>query len=72
MDFLLTVENLYEGFELDDKVTVLLCLAMGTLDSIPNNIIGNYAQADHYLQYDLVNERIGWTPSLVDCSSFQV
>ena len=71
VDFLLTIENLYRGVKLDDN-TVLVCLTMQTVDRTPLNTIGNYAQANHYLQYDLVNERIGWTPSLVDCSSFPV
>lgn len=61
--FPLAGQNLFLPNSTDD-VTVQ-CLAI--LPSNPGpNIIGNIAQADHYIESDLVNMKIGWTSR--DCS----
>jgi len=56
VDFELTRQNLF--IPIEDDVD---CLAVVNGASIIGfNIIGNIAQADHYVETDLENMRIGW------------
>lgn len=59
-----------------DVVGVLIpgveCLAMYSTAAVENGtgtimLIGNIAQADHYIEYDVTNLQLGWTASM-DCS----
>ena len=63
-DFLLTGENLF--FLAGDDVE---CLALYNQGIESPNIIGNVAQANHYVEYNLARKRLGWT-SNVDCTAF--
>jgi len=59
-DFELSAQNLF--ISIGDDID---CLAMiAASDGL--NIIGNIAQADHYVETDLENMKIGWTDR--DCS----
>ena len=64
VDFQLTGENLF----FPNGESDVQCLALDVEpDTFGNsNIVGNVAQANHYVEYDLVNMRIGWTSK--DCS----
>jgi hypothetical protein len=62
VDFVLAEQSLF--FPGNDDGTVQ-CLVIVPRD-FGFNIIGNIAQADHYIETDLVNMRIGWTSK--DCS----
>jgi hypothetical protein len=61
VDFPLFFHNLFTQIE-----EAIWCLAIGSQDGPGFNIIGNIAQADHYIETDLENKRIGWT--LRDCT----
>ena len=55
VDYLLASENIFIPYS--DTVE---CLAIGVLDGINSNFIGNIAQGDHYIVYDVLDARIGW------------
>ena len=61
VDFPLSAENMFLPY--DDNT---VCLAMLAFDTIPY-IIGNIAQANHFMEYDEVHQRLGW--SQMDCSA---
>jgi hypothetical protein len=63
VDFPLSFENLFylSSGATDDTIW---CLAIRSQNSF--NIIGNIAQADHYIETDLDNQKIGWTSR--DCT----
>jgi hypothetical protein len=64
VDFPLSFRNLFfPGVTTDDTVW---CLAMGYEEGAGVNIIGNIAQADHYIETDLANKKIGWASK--DCT----
>jgi len=55
-DFSLSGENLFIPSAYDD----VACLGLAPSGALGFNIIGNIAQADHYVETDLENLRIGW------------
>ena len=63
VDFPLYFKNLFIPGTDDETVW---CLAASSQVGGGVNIIGNIAQADHYLETDLVNKKIGWTSR--DCT----
>jgi hypothetical protein len=64
VEFPLSFRNLFfPGVTTDDTVW---CLAMDYEEGSGVNIIGNIAQADHFIEIDLVNEKIGWASR--DCT----
>ncbi|KAG0620276.1 hypothetical protein M758_4G203700 [Ceratodon purpureus] len=61
VDFPLTGQNLFSTLQyllFDPTVQCLTIVPAGPQFFV--NIIGNFAQADHYIETDLVNTRIGW------------
>ena len=64
VDFPLGLENLF--ITLTDNGSFYGCLTVADAGQTGLNIIGNFAQGDHYVEYDLVNNRIGWSSR--DCS----
>jgi hypothetical protein len=62
VDFPLLFENLF--IPPTDDGTVWCLAASSQVGG--QNIIGNIAQGDHYLETDLVNKKIGWTSR--DCT----
>ena len=59
VDFPLTGENLFTTLITGDPtVQCLTIVPAGSQFFV--NIIGNFAQGDHYIETDLVNMRIGW------------
>jgi hypothetical protein len=65
VDFPLSFENLFypSSGVADDSIW---CLNIKSQDVPGFNIIGNIAQADHYIETDLDNQKIGWTSR--DCT----
>jgi hypothetical protein len=65
VDFPLFFHSLfYPGVTTDNTVW---CLAVGSEALLGNqNIIGNIAQSNHYVETDLVNKKIGWASR--DCT----
>jgi hypothetical protein len=61
VDFALAQDNIFIPY-----VDTIDCLAISPVDGVGQNIIGNVAQADHYIEYDVENARIGWASR--DCS----
>ena len=64
VDFTLTGANLFIPRVRADG-SIVSCLAIHSVATVAN-IIGNIAQADHYIEIDLVNKRVGWTSK--DCT----
>jgi hypothetical protein len=62
VDFPLHFESLF----FPDDINNVWCLAANRRDGLGVNIIGNVAQADHYIETDLVNKKIGWASR--DCT----
>jgi hypothetical protein len=65
VDFPLSFENMFypSSGKPDDTIWYL---AMSSLDGFGVIVIGNIAQADHYIETDLDNQKIGWTSR--DCT----
>jgi hypothetical protein len=61
VDFPLAEQNVF--LPADDGTVQCLAIVPGDFRI---NIIGNIAQADHYIETDLVDMKIGWTSK--DCS----
>jgi hypothetical protein len=61
VDFPLSFLNLFNPIE-----EAIWCLAMRSQDGPGFNVIGNFAQGDHYIETDLDNKKIGWTSR--DCT----
>jgi hypothetical protein len=65
VDFPLSFENLfYPSTRATDDT--IWCLNIKSQDVPGFNIIGNIARADHYIETDLDNQKIGWTSR--DCT----
>ncbi|KAG0620284.1 hypothetical protein M758_4G204200 [Ceratodon purpureus] len=60
VDFPLTGQNLFSLNSTDDLTVQCLTIIPAGSQFLGPNIIGNFAQADHYIETDLVNTRIGW------------